>query len=72
MQADRLTRLRGTTPILEDAAIHAMGSRPRTSYGRHQAKSDSAEYAALIERGATHAMINQFQLEFTDEEGIGI
>lgn len=75
MQSDRLTQPRGTTPILEDAAYHAILSRPRTAYRRSGLEAGSErspeEYAALIGRGATHAMIEQFRLEFTEEEGIG-
>lgn len=67
--SDRLTKRRGTTPISEDAAILVSASRPSSWWNDNDISVDM--YMALIGRGASHAMIEQFSMEFSDEEGIG-
>lgn len=55
---------RGTTPLLEDAAVQKITGALPPGY-------TVREYSALIARGATPAMVETFGLSFTDDEGIG-
>lgn len=61
LHPDRILHPRGTTPTLRRVAV----SMPSEWLGR-----DIWEYNALRFRGATHDMINLFQMEFTHESGI--
>ncbi|KAF6763356.1 hypothetical protein DFP72DRAFT_875412 [Ephemerocybe angulata] len=59
---DRASKPRGTTPLLERPKF---GVVTPLSYANR-----SEEYANLIRRGATRAMCEQFNLEFTQNGGI--
>lgn len=54
---------RGTTPLLPDDAVRQLTGAP-LGY-------TTKEYSALISRGATHAMVEAFDMGFTENEGIG-
>lgn len=62
--ADRQTKRRGTTPFLDGAA--------ETAYIHCPLGLDQDNYSKLIGLGATKEMIQQFKLEYTSEQGIGM
>lgn len=60
--ADRQMAPRGTTPILEEA---------EDAWTHCPPDFDEDEYYELIGRGASREMIQQFDMEFHDNHGIG-
>lgn len=77
MQADRLAKQRGATLIRIEEATHALASRRNGKWPHGDRSMDECcfclsdgDYYALIGRGATDAMIETFQMEFSEKEAI--
>lgn len=62
---DRTMYPRGTTPLLEVPAW-----APRVPHSNSYYADNPTAFGTLVSRGATPAMVELYQLEWTDEEGI--
>lgn len=61
---DRRMAPRGSTPILDEEVNAAYSHCPQDF--------DKEQYAQLIARGASRAMIQLFDMEWTDSHGMGM